>query len=188
MIGSSMRVLCGHRVTHGAHRVVASSEAGIRAVKRCEDAYRGEKEIWTNQYNHQCETGARMKKAGIAGFFHSRSEELLLHFFSSGLGCIGSVADCITSSLGGFGSSVSGCCSSVSGHVGSGSRSSSVSGRGGSVGGRSGSVGGRSSGFRGGSSGFGGRSRCFLRLRACSKSQGEQGGDEEGRFHFDFLG
>lgn len=128
-----------------------------------------------------------MKKAGIAGFFHAREEELLLHFLSSSLGSIGSGADCITGSLRGF-------CSSI------GCRGSSISGRSSSIGSRGGrssssvsSRGGRSSSgvsSRGGSrsSGFGGRSRCFFRLRAGSESKSKQGGGEEGRFHFDFLG
>lgn len=127
------------------------------------------------------EQGTPMKKAGMAGFFHAGKEELLLHFFGSGLGCIGSGADCITSGLGGFGGSVSSRgSSSVSGSRGS----SSVSGRGSSRGGIS-SRSGRGSGR---SSGFGGRSRCFFRLRAGSEGESEQGGGEEGRFHFDFLG
>lgn len=130
------------------------------------------------------QTEAPMKKAGNAGFFHSRSEELLLHFFGSCLGGISSGADCITGGLGGFGGSIG----RGSGSIGS-SRCSSVSSRCGS--GVSSRCGRCSSGIssRGGRcSSFGGRSRCFFRLRAGSEGKGEQGGGEEGRFHFDFLG
>ncbi len=106
------------------------------------------------------------KKPARAGFFSTEGrEELLLDFFSSSLGGVCSGINSIAGSLGSFRASSSG-----------------VSSRSSSVGSRSG----RGFSSRSSRSGFG--SRCFLRLRAGGEGGGEQCGDEEGLFHFGFLG
>ncbi|WP_306478522.1 hypothetical protein [Methyloversatilis sp.] len=122
------------------------------------------------------------KKPASRRLFSFRSEELLLHFFSGSLGSIGSSINGFAGSLGSFASGV-GCGGSS---VGRGS--GGIGGRGGSSISGSSSRGCSSVSRGGGRSGFGNRSRCFFRLRASGESQGEQGGGEEGLFHFDFLG
>jgi hypothetical protein len=135
--------------------------------------------------------GARVVRIGqtkksrlYAGFFSVPKDELLLHFFSSSLGSIGSSIDGVAGSLGSFASGVacnSGCVSRGLGGI-RGGFSSCVSGS--SIGrggiGRSGCCVSRDSDR----SGFGNRSRRFFGLRAGGEGEGEQGGGEEGLFHF----
>jgi hypothetical protein len=133
-------------------------------------------------------TEAEMKKAGKAGFFHAGKEELLLHFFGSSLGGVSSGVDSFAGGLGSFASSVGRCVGGDGSRISSGvsrsggsvsSRSSSVSSRSGSVGSRGSDIGSRSSSFRSGG---------FFRLGASCERGGEQGGEEEGMFHYGFLG
>jgi hypothetical protein len=120
------------------------------------------------------------KKAGNAGFFLCRvsrsttaAARLLLDFLSGGLGGINSGIDGLASSLGSFVGCFS--CRGSGFRCGCGGVGSGFS---------------RSRGrcFGGGRGDFGGRGGGFFRLRASGKSQGKQGGCEEGRFHFNFLG
>ncbi len=115
-----------------------------------------------------CDYGSTKEKSRLAPAFFMLAEEGLLLLFSRGSR---------SSSVSRSGrSSVS---RSSRGSVSRSGRSSISRSSRGSV-----SRSGRSSSR----SGFGGRSRGFFRLRASGQGSGEDGGEEEGLLHFDFLG